>query len=166
MERGFESYSGIDPEREMGGAEFESTPEKEKTEADLLMEMFEDGRRFNDENAKEIDYNNRLDQADEYKKQVDEISEKISQATSQLAALPLTPEQLQIMDKIEQLIARRQQTTDPVTQAELDSSIEKLTKQFAALPVTDEQAQLLDSILELIDAREATSVKLRDIFNQ
>jgi len=161
MERGFEKFPGFDPERQIG--KVERSPENEPS-PDILMEMFEDGRRFSDENAKEIDYNNRLDKADGLQQDIDEISEQISQATTVLAGLPLTPEQQELMYKIEQLIAKRQQTKDYNEQLKLDSSIEQLTKQFASLPVTDEQAELLDSILEMIDAREATSIRLREVF--
>lgn len=161
MERGFEKFPGFDPERQIG--KIERSPENEPS-PDVLMEMFEDGRRFSDENAKEIDYNNRLDKADGLQQDIDEISEQISQATTALAGLPLTPEQQELMHKIEQLIAKRQQTKDYNEQLKLDSSIEQLTKQFASLPVTDEQAELLDSILEMIDAREATSIRLREVF--
>ena len=161
MERGFEKFPGYDSEHQIG--EREKSMEAEPS-PDILMEMFEDGRRFSDENAKEIDYNNRLDKADNLQQDIDEISEQISQATTVLAGLPLTPEQQELMYKIEQLIAKRQQTKDYNEQVQLDNSIEQLTKQFASLPVTDEQAKLLDSILEMIDAREATSIRLREVF--
>ncbi|MCA9340965.1 hypothetical protein KC952_00360, partial [Candidatus Saccharibacteria bacterium] len=79
MERGFEKFPGFDPERQIG--KVERSPENEPS-PDILMEMFEDGRRFSDENAKEIDYNNRLDKADGLQQDIDEISEQISQATT------------------------------------------------------------------------------------
>jgi len=164
MERKPEFPKFEDHERRFGG-EYESSPEKERSPEEELLEAFEKGRRFDEEDEKARDYNARLDAADEYQKQVDEISEQISQATGMLATLPLTYDQQVLLDKIERLMAERRASRDMQRQAELDDQIEATTKQLAALPVTSEQGTLLDQILELMDAREATEVKLRTIFN-
>lgn len=165
MERGPEFPKFEDHERRFGGGEFEPSPEKERSPEEELLEAFEKGRRFDDEDEKARDYNVRLDTADEYQKQVDEISEQISQATGMLAVLPLTYDQQVLLSEIETLMAKRQAAKDPKRQKELDDHIEAKTKRLAALPVTDEQGKLLDQILELMDAREATELKLRAIFN-
>ncbi|HEY1085914.1 MAG TPA: hypothetical protein VGE34_04295 [Candidatus Saccharimonadales bacterium] len=161
MERNFsyEQFPGNDPEHE-------STPEKEQTEAELLLKAFENGKRFDDEDEKARDYNARLDRADEFQEEIDEISEQISQATSQLASLPLTYDQQVLLDMIEKLMAQRRQAKKADELSKLDDMIEAKTKELAGLPVTGEQGVLLDKVLELIDAREATSVKLREVFER
>lgn len=166
MERSFshEQYPGLDPEREVGRGEYEQSPETEKTETELLMETFESGRSFNDEDEKEREYNARLDHANALQEEVDQISEQISQTTSQLASLPLTYDQQVLLDEIEKLIARRNVEKLPDRQAQLDGALEQKAKELAALPVTDEQGALLDAILEFLDARETVGVKLQQVF--
>lgn len=168
MERGFshERYSEFDAEHEPFLTELEQTPEKEKTEAELLLEAFESGKRFDDEDEKARDYNARLDQADTYNNEITQINEQISQVTTQLASLPLTPEQLVLLDEIENLMAERSQVKDPKRIAVLDNAIETKTKQLARVPTTPDQGELLDSILEMIDAREVAEFKLQRIFEE
>lgn len=161
MERGHEFFPGLDPERETGR---ERSIEREPNHEDLL-EAFESGKRFDDEDAKARDYNARLDRANTYQQEVDELSERIASTTSQLAVLPLTYDQQILLDAIEKLISLRQRSKSGAEQAQFDVLIEQKTKELATLPTTDEQGSLLDSILELIDAREAASVKLRAVFS-
>ena len=165
MERNFsyEKFPGLDPEREIEGGERERSPELEPSPEDLL-DAFESGKRFDDEDEKARDYNARLDQADEFQKEVDVISEEISQKTGLLAALPLTYDQQVLLDMIEKLIVQRKATKDAAERARFDELIKTKTEELAELPVTSEQGELLDNILELIDAREAAGVKLREIF--
>lgn len=168
MERGFahERFSGTDPEREVGNGELEQSPEQEKSPEELLLEAFENGSRFDDEDEKARDYNARLDKADEYQQQLDEISEQVSQATSQLASIPLTPEQLAILGRIEALMAKRAKTKDTLAQEELDRQIKVETNAFTNLPTTPEQGKLLDSILELFDQRDVVEDSLQAIFRE
>ncbi|HEY0964908.1 MAG TPA: hypothetical protein VGE13_00330 [Candidatus Saccharimonadales bacterium] len=166
MERSFshEQYSGLAPEREEDGGEYEQSPETEQTKAELLMEAFESGRRFNDEDEKEREYNARLDQANALQEEADQISEQIMQTTTQLASLPLTYDQQVLLGEIEKLIAQRNSERSSDLQARLDEALERKTKELAALPVTEEQGALLDMILEFIDARDAVGVKLQQVF--
>jgi hypothetical protein len=168
MERGFayERHPGSDHEREIAAGEGEQSPEREKSPEELLLEAFENGSRFDDEDEKARDYNARLDQADEYQKQLDDISEQVSQATSQLATVPLTPEQLAILGRIEALMAERARTKDPSRQQQLDREIKVETSAFTDLPTTPEQSSLLDDILELFDQRDVLEDSLQAVFRE
>lgn len=123
----------------------------------------ESARKFQDEDEKnrhaELD-----SEATDLQRQVDSLTENIASSTQQLAALPLTPEQQSLLERINQLIVLRDRTNDGDERAQLDDDIEATTRQLASLPVTDEQGALLDDILALMDQREKTEVQLGKIY--
>ena len=166
MERGHDTFPGFDPERQMSSGEYEQSPETEKSPEDLLLEAFEKGTRFDDEDEKARDYNARLDAADELNDEIQALTEQVSQTTSQLAVLPLTTAQYVLLQQIEALIAQLQTETDLVKSEAIQDEISRLTTQFAELPTTPEQGELLDTILGLIDERDALQIKLQGIFRR
>lgn len=124
----------------------------------------ESARKFQDEDEKNRQAELDAEAAD-LQRQVDELTKHIASSTQQLAALPLTPEQQSLLERINQLIVQRDRTLDPSERAQLDDDIEATTRQLASSPVTDEQGGLLDDILVLMDQREKTEVQLRKIYS-
>lgn len=138
----------------------------EKLRAEMDPEFgreFEAPKEFDDEDAK----NRKAEQdgeASELQNVLQDITNRISSKTQQLAAVPLTPEQQALLDKINSLVARLDSTQSTKQRDDLEDQIQTLTKQLANLPVTKEQGELLDDILGLIDERDKAKIKLQDVF--
>lgn len=167
MNRTHEHFPGRDREQDIASGDLEKlgVELREKLRSEMDEEF---GRKFEApahlENEDEKNRRAELDaSANELQTMLNEVAENISQATHQLASLPLTGEQTALLDRINELLAKRTVTNDATEQNRLDDEIETTTKRFAALPVTPEQGALLDDILGLIDLREKTTLKLQEI---
>jgi|GEM_PF-2662759 len=160
-----ESYLAADPERELEGIESASSIETEQTEAALMLKAFENGSRFDDEDAKARDYNARLDKADEIQDELNDINESIGLASQQLMGLSLTPEQQRLLYEIEQLMAQRKATETVTERDRLNEAINQKTEEFSNLPVTPEQGGLLDEILKMMAERTEAEERLSSVLN-